>query len=87
MSHHPPSHVVAQGIIRFLHRTGQPALLGTLSLDVGYSLDRTQQFVDALVASGSLRELSVAEKKALTFDGRASVYALAPGCKPAPDGE
>lgn len=62
-----------------------PVLLGTLSLEVGYSLDRTQLFVDELEASGSVRQLTPDEKKSMTFDPRALVYALVPGCKPDPD--
>jgi len=52
-------------ITDYLDRVASPTYLGAISLEVGWSLARTQEMVTVLVERGLTRELSVGEKRAM----------------------
>lgn len=50
--------------------------LGTIALEVHWSLERTQQMVDLLVDEHVLRQLTEDEKRQMMFPSGANMYVL-----------
>jgi len=72
---HPPQAVL--GIIEgLLHRVACPTYLGTISLYIGWSLDRTTQMMEILQDRGIVKPLTPEERKAMGFPSEANVWQL-----------
>jgi hypothetical protein len=56
----PPPEAEAR-ILYFAHRKARPFLLGALADDIGWSLERTERYAQALVSLGKLRLATVEE--------------------------
>ncbi len=65
-----------QIIESYFERVSRPLYLGYLSLEVGWSLDRTKQMLDVLQDRGVVRLLHDSEKTQYGFPQRAIVYGL-----------
>lgn len=63
-------------IMREFHRSYRPVLLGELSSVVGWSLERTQQAVDALMKDGMIRHASAEEKASRDLGAEANAYVI-----------
>jgi len=61
-------------IIGHFDRVACPTYLGAISLEVGWSLARTQEMVTVLVHQGLVRELSIDEKRAMGGDADHTIY-------------
>lgn len=71
-----PSQKVLEIIINYLTKVSRPTYLGILSLEIHWSLARTQQAVDKLVDRGLVRELTLDDKKRRGFPSIAALYEL-----------
>ena len=71
----PPEHVL-RIIVGFMHRVARPVYLGTVALEVGHSLARTQEMMEALEDRGEARAVGADEKRRLGFREDANVYAV-----------
>jgi hypothetical protein len=71
-----PSADTRHRILFFAHRYGRPFLLGYLANDIGWSLERTEQYVQSLVEQKELRALDSAELVAMCYMSCACVYVV-----------
>ena len=60
----------------YFERSYGPKYLGFIALEVGWSLERTQEMLDTLELRGVVRQVSLDEKKRLGYPTRAVLYAL-----------
>jgi len=67
---------VLEIILSIMHRMARPVYLGIISLDVGWSLARTQQMFDELEERGDVRPATLEEKRAHGMRTDAIVYTL-----------
>lgn len=71
----PPQAVL--GIIEgYMHRVACPTYLGTISLYIGWSLDRTLEMMTTLQDRGIVVPLDPEEKKQMRFPSEANVWRL-----------
>lgn len=59
-----------------MHRLAVPVYSGTLSLFIGWPLNRTLDMLQELEDKGVVRQLTVDEKRVLKVDSRANMYVL-----------
>jgi len=67
---------VLEIILSVMHRMARPVYLGIISLEVGWSLARTQQMFDELEERGDVRLATLKEKQAHGMRSDAIVYTL-----------
>ena len=53
--------VVITKIMRYFHKVHRPIYLGELSIDLGFSLTQTENFIYELIDRGIIRQASVKE--------------------------
>jgi len=63
-------------IIRYFHRMNSPLYLGYISIEIGHSIEETQEMIDDLVVSGVIRALSIDEKRQKNIAEDANIYSL-----------
>lgn len=63
-------------IIRYFHRMNSPLYLGYISIEIGHSIEQTQEMVDNLIEAGVIRALSIDEKRQKNIDEDANIYSL-----------
>lgn len=66
-------------IVDYMKTVAGPSYLGIISLEIHWSLARTQQALDELVSSGQVRELTPEDKKRRGFPVVAALYELVNG--------
>ncbi len=71
----PPPKVL-EIIVRLFHRLAHPLYLGVISLEIGWSLARTQEMLDALEDRGVVRPMTVEEKVKSGYRDDAILYVL-----------
>ena len=71
---YPPA--VLELILSIMHRMARPVYLGIISLEVGWSLARTQQMFDELEERGEVRPATLLEKREHGMRTDATVYTL-----------
>lgn len=71
-----PSPRVLEIIVSYMNRVGRPVYLGFVSLEVRWSLARTQEMMDVLEERGVVRNVPREELKAKGFPAEAHVYEL-----------
>jgi len=69
-------HVALEIIESYFNRVAQPVYLGTISLEIGWSLARTQEMFDYLHDIGTIRPMKTSEKFAAGLPSLANVYIL-----------
>lgn len=74
-SHRAPQKVLEM-IVGFIERVDRPVYLGHVSLEVGWSLERTQEMMDLLEEKGVVRKLTLEEKSAQHYPSVAHLYVL-----------
>lgn len=52
-------------IVLLLHRTRKPEYLGTIAVEIGYGLKKTEAYVRYMIDAGELNWLTVREKEAI----------------------
>jgi len=78
----PPQ--VVLGIIEgYMHRVACPVYVGTISLFVGWSLERTQQMLETMQDRGIVHPLTVEEKKKQGIREDANIWRLIDDPSPA----
>jgi hypothetical protein len=71
-----PPQKVLEIIVGHMHRVAYPVYVGIVSLEINWSLARTQEMFDLLEEQGVVRPLTQEEKKAQHFPSVANVYVL-----------
>ena len=71
-----PPQAALEIIVGYLHRVACPVYLGTVSLFIGWSLDRTQQMLETLQERGIVVPLTTKEKKEHGFCNDANAWRL-----------
>lgn len=71
-----PPQKVLEIIVRHFHRVGRPVYMGIVSLEIGWSLARTQEMFDDLTDKGVIRPMTEAEKLAAKLPIVANTYVL-----------
>lgn len=71
-----PPQSVLKIIVRYFNKVARPVYLGTLSLEVGWSLARTHELVEQLVDEGVIRAVTDEEKAADKIPTIANLYVL-----------
>ena len=71
----PPTRTASE-ILGFFHVKGRPVYIGEISSNIGWSLERTEGFVEFMVDEGTLRTATGAEIKKLDGCKGARIYAL-----------
>ena len=71
----PPPRVLGI-IVGYLHRVAHPVYVGILSLEIGWSLARTEEMLRYLEDQGEVHELTVEEKKAHGFRSDANLWTV-----------
>jgi hypothetical protein len=66
-------------IVGYMHRVAHPLYLGYISLEVRYSLARTQEMMEYLQDQGVVRPLSEDEKRIRGFRIDANLWVLSDG--------
>jgi hypothetical protein len=67
---------VAGKIVRLFHRLAHPVYMGIVSLEIGWSLARTQEILEHLSDEGVVRAMSPDEKITAKFPEDANLYVL-----------
>jgi hypothetical protein len=78
-----PPQAALRIIEAYFNRVARPVYLGIVSLQVGWSLDRTQEMIDVLVAQGVVRPATPEEKREWGFAADGIVYTLYGPASPA----
>jgi hypothetical protein len=63
-------------VVSYFNRSEHPVWLGQVALDIGHSLERTQQLFDDLVEQGVIRRMTGEEKAKAKIEQVANVYVL-----------
>jgi hypothetical protein len=63
-------------VLRYFHRVDRCVYLGELAVEVGWSTERMEQVVAALVSSGTVRPATDEEKFAVDAPRDSNVYVL-----------
>jgi len=63
-------------IVMLFHRSMRPLFLGQVSMDIGWSLERTEMMINCLIGKGVLRHASLSERTYLGVDANANIFAL-----------
>jgi hypothetical protein len=71
-----PSQAVLEIIVAYMKRVNGPVYMGFVSLEVGWSLARTQEMLDLLEERGVIKRMSDEEKSAVSIPQCANVYVL-----------
>ena len=71
-----PSPKVLEIIVSYMNRVASPVYLGILSLEVRWSLERTQQMLNELEDKGMVRKVTDEEKRKLGRPLEAILYVL-----------
>lgn len=71
-----PSQKVLEIIVGYMNRVGRPVYLGFISLEIRWSLARTQEMMDVLEERGVVRNVPVDELRNKGFPSVAHVYEL-----------
>ena len=71
----PPPKVL-EIIMRLFHRLAHPLYLGVISLEIGWSLARTQEMLDVLQDRGEVRPMTLEEKVKSGYRDDANLYVL-----------
>lgn len=67
---------VLDKIVKMFHRVGCPLMLGAISADVSWSLERTEMMLDSLIEKGIVRRATRQELEVLGLSVAANVYVL-----------
>lgn len=76
----PPSNVKEQVLAHF-RRTSRPVYPGIVCVEIGWSLERTQEMFDELIVANQLRPLAQHEKQQLKLSDDANVYLMTDSAK------
>ena len=76
MHKHPDNATLEDKALEYLKRVARPAYLGYIAIEIGQSLKRTTKVVDGLEEAGSVRYLTLVEKRALGADASSVLCAL-----------
>jgi hypothetical protein len=68
---------VFEHALRYFHKAYRPVFLGELSAEIGWSAERTEEVVLALISNGSVRHATDEEKMAIDAARDANLYSLA----------
>jgi hypothetical protein len=71
----PPKHAKAK-ILQFANMKARPFYLGQLASDIGWSLERTEQYAEAMVLEGLLRHASKSEIESMSGFASVKVYCV-----------
>ena len=71
-----PPQKVLEIIVGYLHRVAHPTYMGILSLEVGWSLARTEEMLRHLEDLGEVHELTPEEKQAQGFRSDANLWTV-----------
>ena len=71
-----PSPQVLEIIVSYMNKVARPVYVGILSLEVRWSLARTQEMLDILEERGVVRPATVEEKLRWNCHSSANMYAL-----------
>ena len=74
-SHRPPSEALEK-IVSCFHRSNKALYLGQVALEIGWSLERTQQMIELLVEDNVLRPATEDEKQRVNLSSHAVIYVL-----------
>jgi len=69
-------HAALEIIESYFNRVARPVYLGTISLEIGWSLASTQEMFDYLHDIGTIRPMKTDEKIVLGFTSGANIYVL-----------
>ncbi len=72
---HPPA--ALEKIVSYFRRVTCPVYVGFVSVEIGYSLERTEAMMAALADAGVIRPLTTDEKVSLRIVPSCHVWALA----------
>jgi hypothetical protein len=72
---HPPA--ALEKIVSYFHRVTRPVYVGFVSVEIGYSLERTEAMMALLADAGVIRPLTTDEKASLRIVPSYHVWALA----------
>jgi hypothetical protein len=75
----PMPAIVTERILRYFNMVDHPVFLGHVAVEIGYSLARTEEFVNKLVDKGVLRHASREEVKFLDGEPGSNVFVLVSG--------
>jgi hypothetical protein len=54
----------------------KPVYMGSIAIEIGYGLNRTQHFIDSLVDENIIREVTLKEKSDLGVNDEVLMYVL-----------
>lgn len=74
-----PSQKVLELIVGYMERVARPAYMGIISLEIHWSLARTQEAMDRLEDAGLVRQLTLDEKRGRGLPDVANLYVLIDG--------
>lgn len=67
---------VFQKIIQLFHRSTRPLFLGQISLEIGWSLERTEKMIQLLISQHVIRCADVSELKFVDAHPESNVFVL-----------
>ncbi|MFA6573596.1 MAG: hypothetical protein WCT13_05520 [Patescibacteria group bacterium] len=59
-----------------MRRMEKPVYMGSIAIEIGYGLNRTQHFIDNLVDENIIREVTLKEKSDLGVNDEVLMYVL-----------
>jgi hypothetical protein len=65
-----------QKLIEYMHRTGRPAFVGSIAIEIGWSIDNTMEMIERYVYDGALRWATQKELKELSAPSNAFVVVM-----------
>jgi len=71
-----PPQKVLEIIVGLMHRVTNPVYLGIISLEIRYSLARTQEMMELLEERGEVRQVTDDEKRAMKIRLDANLWTL-----------
>lgn len=71
-----PSNIVLRKIVVYFRKTERPLFLGQIALEIGYSLEQTEYFLESLASMGLVQQLSAPEVKDLFLKEHSVLYRM-----------
>jgi hypothetical protein len=68
--------IVNDRIVAYMRRMEKPVYMGSIAIEIGYGLNRTQHFIDNLVDENIIREVTLKEKSDLGVNDEVLMYVL-----------